>query len=58
VLGAAAVALLPRWARWPLRLPNLPVLEAVAVMPAASLTMRTLRWSLSGARQQHENQAS
>ena len=46
LLGAAAVALLPRWARWPLRLPNLPVLEAVAIRPAADATMRTLRWSL------------
>jgi uncharacterized protein (DUF2236 family) len=58
MLGAAAVALLPRWARWPLRLPNLPVLEAVAVMPAAGLTMRTLRWSLAASRERHEHQAS
>ncbi len=58
VLGAAAVALLPRWARWPLRLPNLPVLEAVAVMPAAGLTMRTLRWSLAASREGHPAQAS
>ncbi|MGD9704552.1 MAG: oxygenase MpaB family protein [Acidimicrobiia bacterium] len=50
-LGAAAVALLPRWARWPLRLPNLPVLEAVAVTPAADLTMRALRWSLTADRE-------
>jgi uncharacterized protein (DUF2236 family) len=50
ILGAAAVSLLPRWARWPLRLPNLPLVEAVAVRPAAELTMRTLRWSLSSAR--------
>ena len=58
VLGAAAVALLPRWARWPLRLPNLPMLEAVAVMPTAGLTMRTLRWSLTASREGHQDQAS
>jgi uncharacterized protein (DUF2236 family) len=48
VLGSAAVALLPRWARWPLRLPSLPVFEAVAVRPAGDLLVRGLRWSLSG----------
>ena len=30
-LAGAAVALLPRWARWPLRLPWLPVTEATVV---------------------------
>ena len=48
VLGSAAVALLPRWARWPLRLPSLPVLEAVAVRPAGDALVRGLRWALSG----------
>jgi uncharacterized protein (DUF2236 family) len=48
VLGSAAVALLPRWARWPLRLPNLPILEAVAVRPAGEALVRGLRWALSG----------
>jgi uncharacterized protein (DUF2236 family) len=48
VLGSAAVALLPRWARWPLRLPNLPILEAVAVRPAGDALVRGLRWALSG----------
>jgi hypothetical protein len=41
-----------------LRLPNLPVLEAVAVTPAAGLTMRTLRWSLAASREGHQDQAS
>ncbi len=48
VLGSAAVALLPRWARWPLRLPSFPVLEAVAVRPAGEAVVRGLRWALSG----------
>jgi uncharacterized protein (DUF2236 family) len=48
VLGSAAVALLPRWARWPLRLPSLPILEAVAVRPAGDALVRGLRWALSG----------
>jgi len=46
VLAAAAVALLPRWARWPLRLPYLPVAEAVVVRPAGEALTRTLRWAL------------
>ncbi len=47
VLSAAAVALLPRWARAPLRLPYLPVFEAVAVRPAGDALTTTLRWALS-----------
>jgi uncharacterized protein (DUF2236 family) len=46
VLAGAAVALLPRWARLPLRLPYLPVAEAVAVRPAGDLITRTLRWAM------------
>ena len=46
VLAAAAVALLPRWARGPLRLPYLPVVEALAVRPAGDALTRTLRWAL------------
>ena len=46
-LGAAAVALLPRWARWPLRLPWLPVTEAAIVRPAGSVLTGTIRWALT-----------
>lgn len=46
VIAAAAVALLPRWARRPLRLPYLPVAEAIAVRPAGDALTRTLRWAL------------
>ncbi|MFN8022067.1 MAG: oxygenase MpaB family protein [Acidimicrobiales bacterium] len=47
VLGAAAVALLPGWARWPLRLPFLPVSEAVLVRPAGAAITQLIRWSLT-----------
>ncbi len=48
-LGAAAVGLLPVWSRWPLRLPFLPVSEAVLVRPAGELVTRLIRWSLQPA---------
>ena len=48
-LGAAAVGLLPAWARWPLRLPFLPVSETVLVRPAGELVTRLIRWSLQPA---------
>jgi uncharacterized protein (DUF2236 family) len=47
VLAATAVALLPRWARWPLRLPSMPLVEAVAIRPAGDALTRGLRWALS-----------
>ncbi|MEO1056410.1 MAG: oxygenase MpaB family protein [Actinomycetota bacterium] len=47
VIAAAAVALMPRWTRWPLRLPWLPVTEAVALRPAGELVTRTLRWAIT-----------
>lgn len=46
LLGAAAVSLLPAWTRWPLRLPYLPVSEAVLVRPAGEVITRLIRWSL------------
>ncbi len=45
VLGAAAVGLLPRWTRWPLRLPYLPVTEAIPVRAAGEALTRTIRWA-------------
>ena len=47
VLTAAAVASLPTWARWPLRLPYLPVTEATAVRLAGHCLMSGLRWVMS-----------
>lgn len=46
LLAASAVALLPRWARWPLRLPYLPVTERVVVRPAGAVVSQLIRWSL------------
>ncbi|MBU3705068.1 MAG: DUF2236 domain-containing protein [Mycobacterium sp.] len=47
VLSAAAVALLPPWARLPLRLPYAPVLEATAVRVAGNVLVGGIRWALS-----------
>ncbi|MEW2516639.1 oxygenase MpaB family protein [Actinacidiphila alni] len=46
VLAANAVALLPSWARSPLRLPYLPVLEATGVRLAGHGLTRTIRWAM------------
>jgi uncharacterized protein (DUF2236 family) len=51
ILAAASVGLMPRWSRWPLRLPNLPVAETLAVAPAAEVVTRLLRWSLTATRE-------
>ncbi len=48
-LAAAAVALLPRWARWPLRLPWLPVTEATVVRAGGELVTQAIRWALPAA---------
>ncbi len=44
VLGSAAVASLPVWARWPLRLPYVPIVEATVVRAGGAGVVRTLRW--------------
>lgn len=38
--------MLPLWARWPLRLPWLPLTEATLVRGAGEVLTRTIRWSL------------
>ena len=45
VLAAAAVSLLPPWARRPLRLPSLPMTEALVVRPAGQAMVRVIRWA-------------
>ena len=47
VLAAAAVSLLPGWARRPLRLPRLPVTEAAVVRPAGHAMVHAIRWALA-----------
>jgi len=46
-LAAAAVGLLPWWARWPLRLPYLPIAEATAGRVAGDGVVRTIRWAMA-----------
>jgi uncharacterized protein (DUF2236 family) len=48
-IAAAAVGLLPRWARWPLRLPWLPVTEATVGRAAGESVTRVIRWALPAA---------
>ncbi|MEE1940175.1 oxygenase MpaB family protein [Streptomyces sp. TRM 70361] len=47
VLAAGAVTLLPHWARGPLRLPYLPLVEEAAVRPAGRTLTRTIRWAMT-----------
>jgi len=49
VLSAAAVALLPRWARLPLRLPYLPLAEATLIRGAGHGLTAGIRWVMSPA---------
>lgn len=48
-LAAAAVGLLPRWTRWPLRLPWLPLTEATLVRTGGHVITGAIRWSLPAA---------
>lgn len=47
VLAAAAVSLLPSWARMPLRLPYLPPVENTAVRVAGRVLVGGIRWAMS-----------
>jgi uncharacterized protein (DUF2236 family) len=47
VLAATAVGLLPRWARWPLRLPYLPLAEQSVVRVAGTGVVRSIRWVMA-----------
>jgi uncharacterized protein (DUF2236 family) len=47
VLAATAVSTLPAWARWPLRLPYLPVTEATAVRLAGRGLVSGIRWVMT-----------
>ncbi|GAA1165475.1 oxygenase MpaB family protein [Nocardioides aquiterrae] len=52
VLVAAAVGLMPRWTRWPLRLPWLPVSERTVVRALGGLATGTIRWAMTPGREQ------
>ncbi len=47
VLAAAAVSLLPAWARLPLRLPYLPPVENTAIRAGGTMLVSGIRWALS-----------
>lgn len=47
VLVAAAVGLMPRWTRLPLRLPWLPVTERTAVRVLGGAATGTIRWAMT-----------
>ena len=48
-IAGAAVALLPRWARWPLRVPWLPITEATLARAGGEAVTRAIRWALPAA---------
>jgi uncharacterized protein (DUF2236 family) len=45
-LAAGAVAMLPRWARLPLRLPYLPVTERLVSRPLGGVATAVVRWAM------------
>ena len=47
LIAAAAIAILPTWARADLRLPWLPLTERAIVKPIGSLIATTIRWATS-----------
>jgi uncharacterized protein (DUF2236 family) len=47
LLAAAAISLLPGWARRPLYLPRLPLTEVALVRPAGHAVIRGIRWATS-----------
>lgn len=48
-LAAGAVAMLPRWARQPLRLPWLPVTERLVGRPLGGVATSAVRWAMADA---------
>lgn len=47
MLSAAAVSLLPLWARWQLRLPWVPVTEATVIRAGGLAMVRTIDWMMN-----------
>lgn len=47
MLSAAAVAMMPRWTRIPLRLPYLPLVEATAVRTSGIAVTSAIRWAIN-----------
>lgn len=53
VLAAAAVGLMPRWTRRPLRLPSLPISERTVVRVLGALATGTIRWAMGSPPARH-----
>jgi len=51
VLMAAAIGLMPRWTRLPLRLPSTPVTDATVVRALGHTATRTIRWAMAPGRE-------
>jgi uncharacterized protein (DUF2236 family) len=47
LLAATAVSTMPAWARWPLRLPYLPIAEATAIRLAGKTVVGGIRWAMT-----------
>jgi uncharacterized protein (DUF2236 family) len=47
VIAAAAVGLMPRWTRLPLRLPWLPVSERTVVRALGTAATGAIRWAMA-----------
>jgi uncharacterized protein (DUF2236 family) len=54
VIAAAAVGLMPRWTRLPLRLPYLPVSERTVVRALGGVATGTIRWAMTPREQLRE----
>ncbi len=52
MLVAAAIALMPRWTRWPLRLPWFPVSERTVVRALGGAATGTIRWAMTPGREE------
>jgi uncharacterized protein (DUF2236 family) len=50
VLMAAAIGLMPRWTRRPLRLPSTPVTDRTVVRALGTAATRTIRWAMAPGR--------
>ena len=53
VLAAASVAMLPAWARAPLRLPYVPPVEATVIKMAGNIAVGGIRWVTTAAQAEH-----
>jgi uncharacterized protein (DUF2236 family) len=52
-LAAAAVGLLPPWARSELGIPALPLADVIVARPAGHLVVNAIRWGISAPRPDH-----